>query len=392
MCYINGGIFLRQDKTKILFVVTTYPTAKNFVFPMMAELSQSIWSPIVVSSPPKNESPISNKLLKGIRYVPIQIFRNPHPLMDLWSLIRLLRLIIIEKPGLIIGATPKGGLLAMFAGFLGRVPIRIYEIWGLRYESEKGIKRAIYKLFELTSISLSTNLFANSHSLANEVSKMEKSKKVHVLGEGSSHGVDTFFYNAEIPFLKESSSKLKKSLNIQKETFVISYVGRIHEDKGITALISAVRALSEKGLNIKLLMAGPIEMKIDQLHLNTDPVIYLGSLDDIRSVLLASDLLCLLTVREGFPNVVLEAAALKIPAVTTDATGAIDSVVDGVTGWIIPVGSSEQFMQTISHLYENRNLVKAAGLHAHTRVMEYFTKEMISRLRDEKLIELSLSN
>lgn len=62
---------------------------------------------------------------------------------------------------------------------------------------------------------------------------------------------------------------------------------------------------------------------------------------DVWGHLPALDVLCLPTLREGFGTVVLEASAAGIPAITTDATGSVDTIVDGETGLLMGIGDVE---------------------------------------------------
>ena len=87
--------------------------------------------------------------------------------------------------------------------------------------------------------------------------------------------------------------------------------------------------------------------------------------------------LALPTYREGFPNVVLEANASGKPAVVTRATGAVDSVIDGVTGYIVPVGDSIALASALSRLLESPALAREMGETARRRVATEFQPERI---------------
>ena len=83
--------------------------------------------------------------------------------------------------------------------------------------------------------------------------------------------------------------------------------------------------------------------------------------DDVRPYLALSDFLVLPTKREGMPNVVLEAAAMGKPAVTTTATGAVDSVVDGVTGLLVGPDDGEAMGRAIEQLVRDPELRETDG-------------------------------
>ena len=91
----------------------------------------------------------------------------------------------------------------------------------------------------------------------------------------------------------------------------------------------------------------------------------------------AMDVLCLPTRREGFPNVVLEAGAAGVPCITTRATGAIDSVVDGTTGVLVDVGDEEGLRRAIDRLARDPALREAMSEAARERVIDEFPPERI---------------
>jgi lipopolysaccharide/colanic/teichoic acid biosynthesis glycosyltransferase len=83
------------------------------------------------------------------------------------------------------------------------------------------------------------------------------------------------------------------------------------------------------------------------------------------------------TYREGLPGVPLEAAAAAKPVVTTNATGAVDSVVDGVTGFIVPVGDTRALAAALDKLLRNPELRIEMGLAGQERVKREFRHEVV---------------
>jgi len=76
-------------------------------------------------------------------------------------------------------------------------------------------------------------------------------------------------------------------------------------------------------------------VNLDKLETTGECVFAVGPVDDVRPYFALMDVHVLPSLREGFPNVVLEASAMGLPTVTTDATGAIDSVRDCETGIVV---------------------------------------------------------
>ena len=106
----------------------------------------------------------------------------------------------------------------------------------------------------------------------------------------------------------------------------------------------------------------------------------LDLIDDVRPYLALSDLLVLPTKREGLPNVVLEAAAMGKPAVTTTATGAIDSVIDGETGLLVgPDDGGDGMGRAIESLAGDAALRERLGQASRDRVVRDFQPVDVAR-------------
>jgi len=78
--------------------------------------------------------------------------------------------------------------------------------------------------------------------------------------------------------------------------------------------------------------------------------------------------------REGFPRVVLEAAAAGKPVITTDVTGCRDSIIPDTTGLLVPPRDSTALIAAIRKLYENSDLRETMGQHAALHVRQEFSR------------------
>jgi glycosyltransferase involved in cell wall biosynthesis len=104
-----------------------------------------------------------------------------------------------------------------------------------------------------------------------------------------------------------------------------------------------------------------------------DRVIFPGYREDLLSVYTAFDLFLLTSRREGLPNSVLEAMALRLPVVTTDVAGTKELVLDGRTGFVCPQGDVEGLSQSVIRLLSNATLRLSMGGAGRTRVEQEFS-------------------
>jgi glycosyltransferase involved in cell wall biosynthesis len=100
------------------------------------------------------------------------------------------------------------------------------------------------------------------------------------------------------------------------------------------------------------------------------------------------DMMVLPTLREGFPNAVLEAAASGLPVITTLATGARDAVIPEVTGLLVPPGYPDAISEAILQLLHDEPRRHRMGVAARQWVMERFSEDRVMSLTADLYSEL----
>lgn len=326
---------------------------------------------------------------EGVRAFDLPMRRDPSPRRDLvsgWRAVGLLRRI---RPEVLVVSTPKAALLGLLAGWITRVPVRIYQIWGLRHETESGARRALLTALERLAGRLATQVVANSRSLAAEVDASGISRAVVVLGLGSATGIDVDYFDPKLTDIPPVESAARSALRADVPT--VGFVGRIHRDKGIDTLLAAAELFVRDGRPLDLLLVGPpenaeLEERIRAMASPSLTVVRVPAVKDTRPYFLAMDVHCLPTRREGFPTVVLEASSLGVTTVTTDATGARDSVVDGVTGRIVPVDDAVRLAAVLEELADDPTERARLGAGARAWVVENFARAKVLDLQEKNLV------
>jgi glycosyltransferase involved in cell wall biosynthesis len=158
-------------------------------------------------------------------------------------------------------------------------------------------------------------------------------------------------------------------------------------DKGVPELLEAFDAISIADPNARLLLVGWFDGSEDALcaslreRIRRHPKIHCtGFVDDTAPYYRAMDVLVLPTWREGFPNVVLEAAASGVPVITTVATGSRDSVDPEVTGLLIQPGNPGAITEAVLSLLRNRARRQRMGKAARIWVNEHYVDGRVLQL------------
>lgn len=369
------GNNLNNKRKSIAIVVTIGATAKNFVFGFARYLAERGFEVTVLAD---GLDDTTSNIGQGVLSTrSIAMVRDPSPVNDLKSLVSLIKTLKQISPDILLYGTPKASLLTATAGWLLRVPTRVYQLWGLRLETVTGLKRVMLSGFESLISRFSTKILANSQSLADSFTnlKLNSGKKVDVIGEGSSHGVDLGKFTTDIVF-DSVDEVTRKFVDSRPNALVVGFVGRLHEDKGINTLLESVRLVRAQGMKVNLLLIGSDEgAEIGLNHENDTDTLLVGRVEDPRPYYSIMDLIVLPSLREGFPNVILESAAMKVPAVVSDGTGVVDSVVDGETGLVIPVGDARGFADAIRKLAVDSELRVQMGIQSRARVEKYFEQK-----------------
>lgn len=308
-----------------------------------------------------------------------------HDFLALWKIWRCIRK---ARPLLSDVGTPKAGLLCGIATLVAGVRCRVYTLRGLRFETAQGWKRRLLIAMEKVACGSAHLVICVSHSVrhrAIELGIVEAEKAV-VLCRGSSKGVDVDHFGTN-EINQKRASDIRNQYGISERDLVVGFVGRLTPDKGIPDLLNAFRQLQKQFLRIKLLLVGelgaldsgdPLPDRCREEILSNPDIIVTGICSDPAPFYHVMNVFALPTYREGFPNTVLEAYAAELPVITTDATGAIDSVIDGVTGLCIPTGDQRRLTEAIATLLMQPSLAIQMGKAGRKLVVDNFRPEMLA--------------
>lgn len=303
----------------------------------------------------------------GVDTYHVELTREITPFADLQGLYKLYSFFKREQPLMVHTHTPKAGIVGMLAAKLAGVPLRLHTVAGMPLMETTGAKRQILEHVEKLTYASATHIYPNSKGLEEFIlqERFTTTEKVKVLGQGSSNGIDTQYFDPE-HYPVENNALLKQQLGISQQDLVYIFVGRLVGDKGINELVEAFLELYQTRPDICLLLVGPFETELDPIkaslakEIELHPkIIWVGFQQEVRPYFAISDVLCFPSYREGFPNVVMQAGAMSLPSIVSDINGCNEIVEQGVNGLIIPVKNKTSLRQAMEELLIDHSLREA---------------------------------
>jgi glycosyltransferase involved in cell wall biosynthesis len=373
---------------KKLVRLTTVPISLQYLLRGQPRYMSACFEVLCVSSGPvKDLEEVAKR--EGVKVQDVEMTRQITPFKDLKSVWKLYKLFKKEKPVIVHTHTPKAGIVGMLAANLAGVPFRLHTVAGLPLMEVQGLKRFVLDMVEKLTYFCSTKVYPNSKGLEEFIlsHRFTNKSKVKMIGNGSSNGIDTTFFNPSL-YTEDTKQELRAQLGISKEDFVFVFVGRLVSDKGINELVNAFKGLTSQLVNqsthYKLLLVGPLETELDPLQdqtlneIESNPtIITTGFQPDVRPYFAISNALVFPSYREGFPNVVMQAGAMGLPSIVTDINGCNEIIEDGKNGLIIPPKDAKALQEKMLRLVEDEQLYKHLASNS---------REMITSRYEQKLV------
>ena len=370
---------------KLCYVATIPDTVYAFLKDHIAAAAQH-WQVTVVTHPQRIE------LLRDFaaRVIPLGIRRKVSPLHDLLVLWQLYRLFRRERFDIVHSIMPKTGLLAMLAALLAGVPVRMHTFTGQVWATKRGWKRSALKLFDRVIAACATHVLADSPSqrdflVAEGVLPRGKGE---VIAHGSICGVDARRFHPDA----QAHAAVRAELGIAAAQRIVLFLGRLNRDKGILDLAQAFAALAAQRGDVSLVLVGA-EENVSFAEVRQACGLYGNRVHRIdfspvpERYMAAADIFCLPSYREGFGQVIIEAAACGVTTVASRIYGITDAVEDGVTGKLFPAGDVAALTAALAALLDDDALRARMGEAARARALERFasakiTAELIARYQE----------
>lgn len=183
--------------------------------------------------------------------------------------------------------------------------------------------------------------------------------------------------------------RVRSRLQIGKDEKVILYMGTLRPVKGVKYLIEAMRAVSQKDLEARLIVVGDgkerqnLEKLTKALNLG-DFVTFVGKVpnQEVPQYMAAADIFVLPSLSEGFPVTVLEAMASGLSIITTNIGGLPEIVHEGENGFLVQPKNPLEITQRVTLLLQDDELRERISGNNRARAKDYTWKEVVGKLEE----------
>lgn len=338
-------------RTRILYVIGTLERggAETQLVELASGLDRARFEPTVCCL--AGGGPLAATL--AARGVPVEIVAaasEPRRLRALLGFSRLLRRV---RPDVVHGHLYWGNVAAALGGRL----FGVRAVVGSRLNLARPPPPARRALGRLAN-AWTHLVIANSEAVRHAATRVEglTEERLMVIH----NGVDCSRFDVA------PDPRLRDSLGVAGAGPLVTVVANLRRSKGhavfLQAWASVVRALPRS--RALLVGGGPLHDELENraaaLGVRSS-VHFLGARHDVPALLALTDVVAHASLREGFPNAVLEALAAGRPVVATDAGGTREAIVDGRTGLLVPPGDASALEAGLMRLLSNPDEARALG-------------------------------
>ena len=307
-------------------------------------------------------------LREGLPFYYFPMDRGTNPLNDARSYFFLGRIIRQLQPDLVHAFATKPAVWGRLAARRAGVPVVIGTLPGLGslYSSDDlktRLVRAVYEPLQRRACHASDlTVFQNERDLRQFIDGGVAPAQRSAIISGS--GVRTDVMDPS-KVSREAVRALRKEVDADEGDIVVTMMSRIIRSKGVIEFARAAQLLRERRPNVRFVLVGPDDQssldRLSQRELDevTESVTWLGERSDVAAIYAGSDVFVLPSLyREGVPRVLLEAASMALPLVTTRNPGCEAVVDEGRNGFLVESGDADELTRKIQELADNPVLRK----------------------------------
>ncbi len=358
---------------KFVLISPKNRTAWNFRGDLIRDIV-NLGYDVIVTGP--NDIDVDKIEALGARFVKIPMEKTGvNAVEDLRYINALRKLFRKEKPDITFGYTIKPVIYGAIAAKLAKVPHIYSMIAGAGYvfaakTTKAKIIRVIVKMLYRIGFSCADKvIFMNPDDMSDFVSlKLLKEKKCRRVN-GSGVNMERF-ERAPLP-----------------EEPVFFMLSRALKCKGVEEYLEAAQIVHDKHPNVRIMYLGEIDESMQdslkkeqvQKYIDSGAIEYYPEHPDVRIYYRQCSVFVLPSYREGIPRTVQEAMSMGRAVIVTDAPGCRETVIDGKTGYLVPVGDPKALADTMCRFIETPELIRSMGEESYKYCQEKFDVRKVNK-------------
>jgi glycosyltransferase involved in cell wall biosynthesis len=352
-----------MQKVNLLYVITKLELggAQKQLLSLISHLDKSKYRIFLFTAHQgfliQNASLISDLTLYRSKYLKRQI----NPTKDIIALIEIFRFIKKNKIEIVHTHGSKAGILGRIAAKLAGKKFIIHTVHGWSFNDfQPFFIRNIFICLERLTAQFTKRLIV--------VSSYDKGKGLeNGIGKESNYTIIRYGINKDEFLLKDRS--IKEELGIKDSDLVVGMISCLKPQKSPQDFVRLAFQINQILPQMKFILIGDgvlryrVEKLVRRYNLQKN-LILTGWRRDIPRILSAIDIFVLTSLWEGLPISVLEAMASAKPVVATHTGGIEEVIIEGKTGFLIPVRDVKKMSDRLITLLKDGNLRKELGQNA----------------------------
>lgn len=371
------------ESLKVLIVCTVDHSVQKLLAPQMRALERAGYQVHAVCGP----GPVVRSLRQeGFQVHTVEAINRVHPLVNLKTVLALYRLMRREQYDIVHVHTLSAAFVGRLAAWLAGVPLILYTFRGFAfYPHSPWYIKPLNLCIEWVCRPMTDFFFSQSEE------NRQRAIRYGVLDSARSLTIGNGIRLADFMATPSESAAIgaavRQEWGIPASAIVVGMVGRLVKEKGIVELIEAADHITRVRRDVVFLMVGEalhsdvgmgqqLRRMIDRQGL-TDHFVFTGFRTDVARFYHAMDICVLPSYREGMPRSIMEAMACGKPVVASDIAGCRDEVVNGQTGWLVPVKDAVALGDALLKLINDPALARRMGQAGQQRARELFDEDRI---------------
>lgn len=368
---------LGLHKGKVLFSATVYSHLVAFHKPFIKQLQDKGYEVHAAANPDHGRKEEIEEM--GVICWDIPFSRSPYQLSNFTAVRKLIKLFRKHYFDLIHVHTPVAAFLVRYTAKKCKQGSVLYTAHGFHFYKGAPIQNwLIYYMAEKLARRWTDGLIVmNKEDYQNGQRLGFKENESLFFAHGVGVSLDQYSVNEDV--------NVREQLGIKKNDVVVTYIAELNHNKNHLFLLRNWKKILQYNSNVHCLIVGKGEKEtelkkyVEQNHLKN--IHFLGFRNDIPMILSDSDIITLLSFREGLPRCVMEAMASRKPLVVTNIRGSRDLVKHGVNGFVVDLEDDQSLIESFVKLINDKKLREQMGQASLNEVQPYSLTNVLHEMQ-----------